>query len=68
MKTTISTKGSFENLTFRNTRSLKDFIERNDEIDIPLAKYQKQDKEMDITHQTVLNPYSIRKLVTYNLI
>jgi hypothetical protein len=62
MKTTISTRGTFENLTFRNTRSLKDFIERNEDIDIPIAKHHKFNKEMDVTHQTILNPYSIRNV------
>lgn len=60
---TLSTKGNLENITFRNTRSIKDFIERNDQINIKIANNQKIEKEMDTTHQSILNPYTRRKMV-----
>ena len=63
MKTTLSTKGTFENITFRNTRSLKDFIERNDQIKIKIKNNQKVEKQMETTHQTILNPHTRRKMV-----
>ena len=60
---TKSSKSSFENITFRNNQSLKDFIEKKDPIKVRIINSEKIQKEMDKTHQRILNPFTRRKQV-----
>jgi hypothetical protein len=60
---TSSTRGTFENITFRNTKSFKDFFERKDDIENAIFSNQKVDKGMDMTHQRMFNSYKKGNIV-----
>ena len=51
------------NQTHRNKQSIQDFIEKFDSVNINIINSPKIPQEMDKTHQSILNPFTRRKIV-----
>jgi hypothetical protein len=56
-------RANTNDLIYKNNKSFKDFIEKYDPININIISSPKIEKQMDKTHESILNPFTRRKIV-----